>query len=268
MTIDPDILNRKGARKIADIPPVVLELLNLGKIETVNLTEWLATDQLALLTMVLNDIDRSDWFEPFEIAVSSQKKITANSNVKLIGQRFAQWIEDDQIRHTLSTHTSDIVRAWACWAIMTNEDELVSLSQKAKPFAADPNSGLREVVIFATKDKLAAQLERSVAILSDWTADEDENVRRYVVEVLRPIGVWTKKIPQLQENPALGLPLIEPLKSDPSRYVQNAVANWLNDASKSQPEWVRQLCEEWTSASDSKSTQYIVKRACRTINKS
>ena len=36
------IKNRKGAQKAVDIPSEVLSLLNLGSIETVNLTEWLA----------------------------------------------------------------------------------------------------------------------------------------------------------------------------------------------------------------------------------
>ena len=49
MKIDKDILERKGTRKAEDIPAQVLELLHAGVIETVNLTEWLAIDQLRLL---------------------------------------------------------------------------------------------------------------------------------------------------------------------------------------------------------------------------
>jgi len=136
-----------------------------------------------------------------------------------------------------------------------------------KPYAADTHFGIREVVIFASKSQLVEDLAQSITLLTDWTSSEDENVRRYAAETLRPIGVWTKKISELQENPQLGLPLLAPLKSDPSKYVQNSVANWLNDASKSNPDWVQSICDQWASASSDKSTAYIIKRALRTIRK-
>ncbi|UZM97926.1 hypothetical protein OL548_23810 [Lysinibacillus sp. MHQ-1] len=41
MPIHIDIVNRKGARKVSEIPEDVLTLLNEGEIESVNLTEWL-----------------------------------------------------------------------------------------------------------------------------------------------------------------------------------------------------------------------------------
>ena len=46
------IKNRKGAQKAVDIPSEVLSLLNAGRIETVNLTEWLAVDRSQLVASV------------------------------------------------------------------------------------------------------------------------------------------------------------------------------------------------------------------------
>lgn len=267
MTISPEILDRKGARKIEQIPAEVLELLNQGKIETVNLTEWLAVDQLAVLKAVLQDLDRSEWFDLFEDKVKSQKKITANSNVRIIGSLWGQLMEKEEINASLSSHVSDVVRCWACWAIAEKFTGVEELMAEMKPFAADKHFGLREVVIFASKEKLIDDLPNAISYLSNWVNEEDENIRRFAVEVLRPIGVWTKKISALQEHPEMIRPLLSPLIQEPSRYVQNSVANWLNDASKSQSKWVESWCADWAEKSDHKSTQYMIMRGLRTLRK-
>ena len=56
--IPEHILNRKGPRSLKDLQPEVIEYLNAGKVETKNLMEWLAVDQLALLKLVLNDFGK------------------------------------------------------------------------------------------------------------------------------------------------------------------------------------------------------------------
>lgn len=267
MSIDINILNRKGARKAEDIPKQVIQLLNSGRIETCNLTEWLAVDQLKVLKTVLKTLKKEKWLAQFETAISAQKKPTANSNTRVIGENFAELTDDEKVYDYLKTHESDIVRCWACWALASKESKVKKLATVIKPFAADRHFGVREVVIFASKEKFASDLENAISILSKWTKSKDENIRRFVAECLRPIGVWTKKIPALADQPTLGISLIEPLKSDESKYVQNSVANWLNDASKSQPAWVKKVCSDWEKKSDSKATAYIVKRGMRTINK-
>jgi len=103
--------------------------------------------------------------------------------------------------------------------------------------------------------------------LTEWAVDGDENIRRFTTEAARPRGVCCKHIDQLKEQPELALPLLEKLKSDPSKYVQDSVGNWLNDASKSQPQFVIDLCERWEKESAAKETQKIIKRARRTIDK-
>lgn len=57
------------------------------------------------------------------------------------------------------------------------------------------------------------------------------------------------------------------MKSDKSKYVQVSIGNWLNDASKSQPEFVKSLCEKWKKESPTKETAFIIKKTMRTIEK-
>jgi 3-methyladenine DNA glycosylase AlkC len=71
----------------------------------------------------------------------------------------------------------------------------------------------------------------------------------------------------LKDQPEFGLPILEPLLADASKYVKNSVGNWLNDASKSQSEWVQATATRWLKKSASLDTQYIVKRALRTLDK-
>ena len=49
--------------------------------------------------------------------------------------------------------------------------------------------------------------------------------------------------------------------------MQNSVANWHNDASKSQGAWVREVGARWLQDSPTTATRYIVKRALRTLDK-
>lgn len=266
--IPEHIQNRKGARSFADLDQEVIEYLNKGLIETANLMEWLATDQLALLKLVLKEINREDWFEVFYEAVNAQKKPSANSNTKVIGQTFATLTQDRQIIDHLKKHTSDIPRCWATYAsALIGVKDVSELLKNIKPYAADTHFGVREVAIFAVKDFLIEDLDKATNILSGWTSDKDENIRRFAAEVIRPVGVWVKKIKALQDDPQRGLKVISPLKSDSSKYVRDSVGNWLNDASKSQPRWVEALCKQWESESKTKETAYIIKKAMRTIIK-
>ncbi|MEM6717969.1 MAG: DNA alkylation repair protein [Bacteroidota bacterium] len=265
--IPAHITKRKGARSLKDLNPEVIEYLNKGLIETKNLMEWLATDQLALLKLVLESIEKSDWYADFEVAVHAQKKPTANSNTKVIGETLGLLTSNEAIYNQLKKHTSDLVRCWACWAQSTHHDSVSELVQAMQSYAADTHFGVREVVIFATKERMIADLDTSVELLSKWTTSDDENIRRFAVEAMRPIGVWTKKIEAFQKNPAKALLILNPLKSDPSKYVRDSVGNWLNDASKSQPDWVSAICMQWKKESDTKETAYIIKRGMRTILK-
>jgi len=117
------------------------------------------------------------------------------------------------------------------------------------------------------RPEIDKNLNQSIKLLSQWASDKDENIRRFTTESTRPRGVWCKHIEALKERPELALPILEKLKSDSSKYVQNSVGNWLNDASKSKPEFVIEICEKWGKESPTKETEKIIKRAKRTIEK-
>ena len=112
---------------------------------------------------------------------------------------------------------------------------------------------------------LARELDASIAHLAQWTAEPSERLRRFASEALRPRGVWCAHIGALKREPERALPILSPLRSDPSAYVQDSVANWLNDATKDQPDWVRNLCAQWLERAPGDATRRICQRAQRSL---
>lgn len=53
----------------------------------------------------------------------------------------------------------------------------------------------------------------------------------------------------------------------PSKYVQDSVANWLNDASKSNSTRISETCPRWQKESPSSGTERTVRRSNRTLRK-
>lgn len=264
-------LKRKGARSTKDIPAAILEQLNKGEIESANLVEWLAVDQRFLLEYLLTQNRRTDYLKPVLFKIDQLKKQTVNTINEAIGTGIFEQVtknKDEVFLEVLSKHRSDLVRCWATYTIGKNTELTIDQAlQQIQPFAADKHFGVREISWMSVRQKIVAELEKGIEILSKWTLSEDENVRRFATEVTRPRGVWCEHIEVLKQDPALALTILEPLKSDPSKYVQDSVGNWLNDASKTQPHFVTELCERWEKESETKETRYIIKKALRTINK-
>jgi 3-methyladenine DNA glycosylase AlkC len=258
--------NRKGAKNIASIPSDVLKALEAGAIPTVNLMEWLATDRLKLLWNVLTELNLTILYPEFTEALESVEKKTAIARAKAIASVWVQHLNSERMAY-LSNHVSDMVREWAALSVgLITHTTIKQKLEKIEFFAIDPHFGVREMAWISVRDQIIESLEESIEILTDWAASDLEGKRRFASESTRPRGVWCKHIEILKSNPEKGLSILEPLKNDPSRYVQNSVANWLNDAAKTQPEFVRTLCIKWESEHPkSKQTNYIINRALRSI---
>lgn len=256
---------RRGARRRSEIAAETLRKLNLGLDETVNLMEWLAVDMDALARSVLSSAPCGHLGRKALDRLPRLAGLGITKKLASVGATVASVAgdPDHQLHRALSRHRCDIVRQWAVYAL--HALPVLSLAERlarTRPFAADTNMTVRECAWIAFRPHLAVHLDSSICRLQAWVVDADPNVRRFAIEATRPRSVWGQHLPALKREPQMGLPLLEPVRNDPSRYVRTAVANWLNDASKSRPEWVVDLCDAWV-VDASPRTQWVVARALR-----
>ena len=246
------------SRGVADITPARLALLNGGSVASATLTEGLAVDFAQLLAAAVPDIGA--------VRLERMRAQAAAGITKRMVLAAQLLLEADADLAVLQAHPSDTVRGWACFVIAAQAGSTLPQRLAAmRPLADDGHFGVREWAWLALRPHLAEHLPDAIALLAPWTADPSERVRRFACEALRPRGVWCAHIPELKQQPQLALPLLQPLRADPAVYVQDSVANWLNDAAKSQPDWVRSLCAQWLLESPNAATQRICKRAQRSL---
>jgi 3-methyladenine DNA glycosylase AlkC len=228
----PKVTNpmRKGARTVATVNATILNQLESGTLESANLTEGLAINMHKLMLAIAPDIPKT--------AIDLELGI-----VQRMAQAGAALREN---KLNFSEHTSDTVRGWAAFAV--GQDESMTSSarlQAIKPFAADHHFGVREWAWMAVRALVVADPLNVIKTLKPWTQDKDAYVRRFVSEATRPRGVWAASVPLLRKEPHHALSILDALKLDQERYVEDSVANWLNDAAKDQPDWVKLLLKQW-----------------------
>ena len=107
--------------------------------------------------------------------------------------------------------------------------------------------------------------ERMMAQMYAWSKHENEHIRRLASEGCRPQLPWGQALTKYKKDPTPVLPILEQLKTDPSLYVRNSVANNLNDISKTHPNLVVKLAKDWYGKNEY--TNWIVKHGCRTLLK-
>lgn len=251
---------RKGALRAADIPVDVLQALSLGQLASANLTECLALDQAQLARAAFPNLPAATLNK-----VDAASRLGILKRMDHMGHALLEALGADAIA-TCQAHPADTVRGWACFMIGAQPGLALPARLAAiQPLADDPHFGVREWAWMALRPHLAAQLEAAIALLVPWTALPAANLRRYASEALRPRGVWCAHIAALKQAPQQALPILQPLRADPCPYVQDSVANWLNDAAKDQPAWVRELCAQWRQDSPCPATSRICQRALRSF---
>lgn len=251
---------RKGATRTADIAPDLFDALSRGELQTATLTEGLALDQALLLRTVFPGLSA-----PALKAAEAASQLGILKRMAGIGSVLLEELGPGGIDRCL-THGSDTVRGWACF--MIGAQPALSLPARLaaiQPLADDAHFGVREWAWMAVRPHLAQQLGDAIELLAAWTAAPSERLRRFASEALRPRGVWCAHITALKQQPAQALPILSPLRADPSAYVQDSVANWLNDAAKDQPAWVRDLCSQWLQSEPAAATRRICQRAVRSL---
>lgn len=118
---------------------------------------------------------------------------------------------------------------------------------------------------FAIRPFLLQHPEPTMDFMLDCANDADEKNRRFASEGCRPRLPWAMALPAFKADPSPILPILEKLKDDESEFVRKSVANNLNDISKDHPDLVLDVCESWKDQSPR--TDWIIKRACRTLLK-
>lgn len=271
MGSDSNFPARKGSARIALIPPEILDALTAGRIATANLNEFLALDLRLLACNVARHVGLDPQSERLQDALAILAAFPPVKRHVHVARALYDLTEPradrDAIAHALATHPSDVARSWAAQWIAFAAMPLEAKLHAVVRFAADAHFNVRETAWMAVRDEIAGDVDHAVRLLQPWAMHPDANLRRFASEATRPRGVWCAQIDALKAQPWRGLPLLLPLKADPSRYVQNSVANWLNDAAKSQPDWVREVCATWSRGRVAPATAYIVRRAQRSLRR-
>ncbi len=251
---------------MAEVPHEVRLALDEGWIESKNLVEWLGVDRKKLAKGVALEFG---FGKDVQQALAKLPAASALKQSFAIGRLLSESLElGDSAFQALTKHRSDIVREWV--AVLIGAVEHVPLKKRLawiKPLADDENQGVREVAWIALRTRVIDELENAIDCLVPWTGSRRERLRRYASEISRPCGVWAAHIPRLKQSPEMGLPILEPLRADESKYVRDSVANWLNDASKSRGLWVQEIASRWAKESACRETELILKRALRTLKK-
>jgi 3-methyladenine DNA glycosylase AlkC len=262
--------NRRAVRRLSDVTPAVHEMLASGTVETLNWTEWMATDMPDLARNVAGATRYGHLRSALLMAAERAAGQQVLGRLATFGATLAAALKShtDPAFRELASHRSDVVRQWAAYTVNAKAQRMplakrLSLTLR---FASDHHMSVRECAWMAFRPYLAANLEEGLSMLEPVSRAPDANLRRFAVEVTRPRSVWGAHIQALKNDPERAIYLLDNVRSDESRYVRLSTGNWLNDASKSRPNWVLAVASRWLKSGNAH-TKAIVDRGMRTLKR-
>ncbi len=156
------------------------------------------------------------------------------------------------------------VGGWAAWPL-ASVIELFGPSRPSEALDAMEHVTKRMSCEFAVRPFLRDHYEPTYARLLEFTAHDDERVRRLPSEGLRPRLPWGMNVQRLLDDPLPGLAVLHRLRHDPSETVRRSVANHLNDVAKAHPQLVANTLAEWIT--EPQTDRRMVAHALRTLVK-
>ena len=160
--------------------------------------------------------------------------------------------------------SSDTVRGWGAFATTLVTDDVGARVQMLLPFAGDSHFAVREWAWLALRDLAVAQPLVVLQHLRPVADGDDPLLRRFAVEALRPRGVWSRHIALFKAEPEHGTALLDRVAPTASRYVQDSVANWVNDVSRDHCEWATSTVARWCRDHGS-AVERLARRALRSV---
>jgi len=225
----------RGARSYATVDPERIRLLETGETCSATHVEQMALDMGRLL---------ASWDPNLSAHAEIPRGIGFLDRMRAGGRVLLEAGGDTQERAAVSP--SDTVRGWAAFAIGLDPSlALCGRLDRIQPFARDVHFAVREWAWLAVRPAVIADVPAALPLLQPWAEDSTANVRRFALEVTRPRSVWAAHCPTLRREPWLAGDLLAAAAEDRRRYVEDSVANWLNDARKDHPAWVASVCRSW-----------------------
>ena len=258
------------AKRAAEVPADILLEINEGRRETTSMVEWNAVNVIRLSAVVLKEAGREDLAWATTPAALVYANASVLEQIDVVGRIIAQMAGDDfyRIFEHMSTHTSDVARELACFAVGIWPIVLQRRLSMLKPLAADSHPCVRECAWMAVREDFCDDPHKSLPLVRTWVKNKDANIRRFAVEVSRPRGNFCPHIDELKTNPEMGEFLLEPLKHESVEYVQKSVIAWIQDAKKSRADWAKAFCKKWKEDSPSEATLFMIDAALKSTRAS